>query len=57
MVVVRPVEEAVERYVCPLTVSAEAEALVRVDCPRALKVVVKRLLAVKTDDDALPRVV
>ncbi len=54
---VRPVEDAVERYVWPLTVRDVAEAVVRDDCPLVLKVVVKRLLAVKTVEEALPSVV
>jgi hypothetical protein len=55
--VVRPVVEALPSTVWPETVRAVAEAVERVLCPEALKVEVKRLFAVKIEEDALVSVV
>ena len=48
-----PVEDAFPRYVCPDTVRAVADAVVRVVCPVALIVEVKKLVAVSPVVDAL----
>ena len=49
----RLVEEALARYVCPDTVSAVADAVVKVDCPVAFMVEVKKEVVVSAVVDAV----